>query len=44
MARRSADATRRSLDHVLGVSMTDPAEDEDLFVGALRGLVEGLAR
>jgi AcrR family transcriptional regulator len=44
MARRSADATRRSLDHVLGVSMTDPTEDEDLFVGALRGLVEGLGR
>jgi AcrR family transcriptional regulator len=44
MARRSAPATRRSLDHVISVSVTDPAEDEELFVGALRGLVEGLGR
>jgi AcrR family transcriptional regulator len=44
MARRSGEATRRSLDHILGVSVTDPAEDEDLFVGALRGLVDTLGR
>lgn len=44
MARRSEEATRRSLDHVLTVSVTDPGEDEELFVGALRGLVEGLGR
>jgi AcrR family transcriptional regulator len=44
MARRSADATRRSLDHVIAVSVTDPAEDEELFVDALRTLVEGLGR
>jgi len=44
MARRSGDATRRSLDHVLAVSVTDPGEDEELFVGALRGLVAGLGR
>jgi len=42
MARRSGVTTRRSLDHVIAVSITDPAEDEELFVGALRGLVEGL--
>ncbi|HEY2479785.1 MAG TPA: TetR/AcrR family transcriptional regulator [Solirubrobacterales bacterium] len=44
MARRSGDATRRSLDHVMAVSVTDPGQDEELFVGALRGLVEGLGR
>jgi AcrR family transcriptional regulator len=44
MARRSGQVTRRSLDHVLAISVTDPAEDENLFVGALRGLVEGLGR
>jgi AcrR family transcriptional regulator len=44
IARRSGAATRRSLDHVLTVSVTDPDEDEELFVGALRGLVEGLGR
>jgi AcrR family transcriptional regulator len=44
MARRSGEATRRSLDHVIAVSVTDPGEDEELFVGALRGLVEGLGR
>jgi AcrR family transcriptional regulator len=44
MARRSGAATRRSLDHVMAVSVTDPSEDEELFVGALRGLVEGLGR
>jgi AcrR family transcriptional regulator len=44
MARRSAETTRRSLDHVLTVSVIDPGEDEELFVGALRGLVEGLGR
>jgi AcrR family transcriptional regulator len=44
MARRSGAATRRSLDHVVGVSVADPAEDEALFVGALRGLVAGLGR
>jgi AcrR family transcriptional regulator len=42
--RRSGEATRRSLDHVIAVSVTDPAEDEELFVGAIRGLVEGLGR
>jgi len=44
MADLSGEATRRSLDHVIGVSITDPTEDEDLFVNALRGLVEGLGR
>jgi AcrR family transcriptional regulator len=44
MARHSGEETRRSLDHVIGVSVTDPAEDEELFVRALRGLVEGLGR
>jgi AcrR family transcriptional regulator len=44
MARRSGAATRRSLDHVIAVSVTDPDEDEELFVAALRGLVEGLGR
>jgi AcrR family transcriptional regulator len=44
MARRSAAATRRSLDHVIAVSITDPGEDEELFLAALRGLVEGLGR
>jgi AcrR family transcriptional regulator len=42
--RRSGEATRRSLDHVIAVSVTDPAEDEELFVGAIRGLVKGLGR
>lgn len=42
MERRSGDGTRRSLDHVIAVSVTDPAEDEELFVGALSGLVAGL--
>jgi AcrR family transcriptional regulator len=44
MARRSGEATRRSLDHVIGVSITVPTAVEDLFVNALRGLVEGLGR
>jgi AcrR family transcriptional regulator len=44
MARRSAETTRRSLDHVIAVSVTDPAEDEQLFVDALRGLVATLGR
>lgn len=44
MERRSAEQTRRSLDRVIAVSVTDPSEDEDLFVGALRGLVTGLGR
>jgi AcrR family transcriptional regulator len=44
MARRSGAATRRSLDHVIAVSVTDPGEDEELFVVALRGLVAGLGR
>jgi AcrR family transcriptional regulator len=42
--RRSGEATRRSLDHVISVSVTDPDEDEQLFVRAVRGLVEGLGR
>lgn len=44
MARLSGDTTRRSLDHVLTVSVTDPAQDEELFVGAIRRLVEDLGR
>lgn len=44
MARRSGEVTRRSLDHVIAVSVTDPDEDEELFVAALRGLVGGLGR
>jgi AcrR family transcriptional regulator len=44
MARRSAEETRRSLDHVIAVSVTDPDKDEELFVAALRGLVEDLGR
>jgi AcrR family transcriptional regulator len=40
--RRTGAATRRSIDHVMTVSVTDPGEDEELFVGALRDLVEGL--
>jgi AcrR family transcriptional regulator len=44
MARRSGEATRRALDHVMGVSVTDPSGDEDLFVAAIRGLVDGLGR
>jgi AcrR family transcriptional regulator len=44
MARRSGEATRRSLDRVIAISVTDPAKDEELFVDALRGLVEGLGR
>lgn len=42
MARRSGDQTRRALDHVMGVSVADPHEDEALFVSALRTLVNGL--
>ncbi|HEV2726659.1 MAG TPA: TetR/AcrR family transcriptional regulator [Solirubrobacterales bacterium] len=42
MARRSEETTRLSLDHVMGVSVTDPDEDEALFVNALRNLVDGL--
>jgi AcrR family transcriptional regulator len=44
MARRSRAATRRGLDHVLTVSLTHADEDEELFVGALRGFVDGLGR
>jgi AcrR family transcriptional regulator len=44
LARRSGATTRRSLHHVIAVSVTDPGEDEELFVGAIRGLVEGLGR
>jgi AcrR family transcriptional regulator len=42
MARRSGAATRRSFDHVVAVSVTDPDEDEHLFVAAISNLVEGL--
>jgi AcrR family transcriptional regulator len=44
MARRSGAETRRSLDRMIAVSVTDPDEDEELFVGAIRGLVGGLGR
>jgi AcrR family transcriptional regulator len=44
MARRSGTETRRSLGHVIAVSVTDPGEDEELFVDPLRGLVAGLGR
>ena len=43
MERRSAAATRRALDHVAEVSVTDPSEDEERFVAALRTLVDALA-
>jgi AcrR family transcriptional regulator len=44
MARRSGAETRHSLDHVMAISVTDPDEDEELFVNAVRRLVEGLGR
>lgn len=44
MERRSRERTRRSLDHVMGVSVTDPGKDEALFVSALRTLVDGLGK
>jgi AcrR family transcriptional regulator len=44
MARRSGAETRRSLDRMIAVSVIDPDEDEELFAGAIRGLVEGLGR
>jgi AcrR family transcriptional regulator len=44
MAKRSGAATRSSLDHVMGVSVTDPDEDEELFVNALRTLVDAVRK
>lgn len=39
--RRSTETTRRALDAVMEISLTDPARDEDLFAAGLRRLVEG---
>ena len=42
VAQGSSETTRLSIDHVMEISITDPALDEELFVKGIRRLVKSL--